>query len=67
MKNKFKNKKSNNSSFIFLIFEISKVRNIGRCPFGCCKFCTLITHSHRTLIKKIFPILQFRKSSNFHY
>ena len=32
-KNKFKNKKSNNSSFFILIFEISRFQNILRSTF----------------------------------
>ena len=35
---KIENNKSNNSTFIILIFEISKFRNIGRSTFGRSKF-----------------------------
>ena len=35
---KFENKKSNNLTFVILIFEISKVRNIGRSIFRCSKY-----------------------------
>ena len=38
IENKFGNKKSNNSSFVIVILEFSKFRNIGRSTFGRLKF-----------------------------
>ena len=36
--NTLENKKSNNSTFVILIFEISEFRNIGRFTFGRYKY-----------------------------
>ena len=39
-KNKFKIKKSNNSTFLLLVFGILKFQNIGRFTLGCFKRLT---------------------------
>ena len=59
IKKKFKIEKSNNSTFVIFIFEISKFRNIGRSTFIRRKLICVSTQSYQAYIS---PSLNFQRT-----